>query len=467
MINGNDLKILIAGQKEDYTVSAQLEDEQGNSVDLDSLGSELLLDSLTGERFNSNTKYAGLTPGDDITVTVTFEKAGKFLSSSASAKVNSLFAAKDDETGYKAEIGCARHLQNLDAEWSGLDVGSITATQTANIDLTGIAFRSITNSSLSAYDGATQKIIGLTGKNGVFASLNAASLKDVYIVDPVIADGGTAGALAGSLTNCTVSGCRVYAYDGNCYISGSNAVGGLIGLTSGGSVSGSFAAAETLSGPTAGGLIGSCNGTYVSDSYASCGSLSGSGMLIGGGVPASVTSCYAVGTSTSNNFSPDSSADAALLAKGNCYYVYSYMADGVSQADKGGDSKQGAKPPYTHPYTVTGDYPYRAVGGLPHYGDWPELADSATMYFYLDENNLVGTIQCVPGKTMNHQSNDVFNQYKGMDEQAEAMLGTGFNIKGWVYVVNGEEFPYDFNKVVITSDMILYPDFDITGNGNN
>lgn len=86
--------------------------------------------------------YSNLpVPGEDIIVTVTtyYTGAGTYLSQSASATCNSLFAAVKETTPapgasskqYTASIAYGRHLQNLDAATSGVNASGAAAVITA------------------------------------------------------------------------------------------------------------------------------------------------------------------------------------------------------------------------------------------------------------------------------------------------------------------------------------------------
>lgn len=469
--NGNELRLLITGEAEgdNYSVKIELADQRGTpiisvpSADIvrtvsgGGVSYSLLLDSMTaGSRFHD--KYPSLTAGDDITVKVSFEKAD-WLSSDVTATVNSLFASRSGNalSGYEAEISCARHLQNLDA--GGGVTGKLTARQTANIDLSG-GFRSVSNAALElTYEGNKQQLRGLTGTNGVFASLSGAKLRDIYIVNPSIGGDASVGALAGSLSGCTVSGCRVYAYAAtgagaldysslSCRVDYSATAGGLVGTASACQFSNSFAALTSLSGGTAGGLIGyAAGGTTVSNCYAACDYLQGGGMLIGGtDGSVSVTNCYAVGEST---VAPTFASGAAVSG---CYSIYTcnntVVDDGGALADP---SSVGVDE--TRPYNATLNnkaYPYATIPGLPHFGSW---ADKCVVNFYVG-SVLFGSIECISGGTVN------YNDYLVITQAAVTQLDPNVNnFYGWYYIdAYGAKPDFDETTIVL-GDMNVYADY--------
>ena len=191
--------------------------------------------------------------------------------------------------------------------------------------------------------------VNSTGAAGLFGTIgdNGSSIKDLQLLDFSVAGASNTGALAGTMTNCTVT--NVLAYNSSpdrtatvtttggsaggligsmsggsvtksaaaLVVNGSGSAGGLIGSMSGGSVTASYAGGHTenaeywthnadlervegiynvrTASGTAGGLIGSMSGGMVSGSYSTC---SASGTTAGGFVGSgsgSISNCYCTG----------------------------------------------------------------------------------------------------------------------------------------------------------------------------
>ena len=187
----------------------------------------------------------------------------------------------DGGGAYGAKIACRRHLQNLDAQISGLggnlggiksydntDIGaeSVRALQIADIDLSagGAAFTPISNGKLAKYNGGGHSIDNLRVNlpescapeeleerkdkgAGLFGTLGgAATLENLALTDPAILakDTRCVGGLVGKAENLTVSSVRLYmspkSYGGAApgdvsdkWLVGGERVGGLIGYASG------------------------------------------------------------------------------------------------------------------------------------------------------------------------------------------------------------------------------------------
>lgn len=308
------------------------------------------------------------TPGEDIIVTadVSFNyktvQIGK--QGDPSCTVNSLFAShRTGEGGARGKItvSALRHLNNLRESIFSAEI-PYDVTQTSDIDfssdenfhwVSGVykeaaenplsKFTPITNGNLftgGSYDGGNFKLhnfyVDEASSAGIFGALSGTTLKDIRVVDPLIRGGENVGALAASISGCTVDNCGVYLSTTNINnvryvdmppspgkesiydnmmdertatytISGSSKVGGLFGtVTNGTAISGSYAAIVVTpnapGGATAiGGAVGEIKSSTVVYSYSS-GDVYASSVAGGFAGDASSTSfdnCY----STSDVFS--------------------------------------------------------------------------------------------------------------------------------------------------------------------
>ena len=359
IVNENVLQLNILNAPNDVIIRVSVSDGQTTAeVDRAEIWQNLstrsvLLDSMeSGKHFCE--LFPGLTPGNDLTITVTYEKDG-LLPSSASISANSLFATREpgngaDGTGDAVTIAWARHLQNLEGSVSHLNDSQITrARQTDHIqweaDEFG-SFVSIQGSNLARYEGGNLEIRDLRGSNGLFATATDMSLSGIRLVNPAItADennlSAPVGALVGTITGtpekkAEIASCAVYysklkddytvnynAYE-DCGVDGKRAItGGLVGSAENVNVYYSFAALPRIDAEQGGTLIGSASNCTIENSYANCDNLpnqpnfyyflSGSGNT--------VTHCYAVG-------SVENTADGAFAAPGNTatdsYYAVSH-----------------------------------------------------------------------------------------------------------------------------------------------
>lgn len=402
-----------------------------------------------------------VSPGEnfDIEVKVAVQSNDYLPQYVYKSKVNGLFASADGE---RAEIAYGRHLRNLDPAVSGLTALITKAVQTRKIDFetstadpvyswkdtygTSIAPLPMTN--LSSFDGGKFGIAHATisgsGDVGLFESFSG-ELKDIWLSDTVVLDASeNVGALAGSASNVTVSGCRVWltAQSGGAVgteprLQGEN-VGGLFGTTAGSvSISGSFAstvesgnvvgglvgygsasvvnsyAAGYLSGTTVGGLFGRL-GTAAStlqNSYAAgiIGAARTAGGLVAEGSPTS-DGCYSavrysadVVTSSGSTvtvhgtFEEDSSTEY-VSQMGMTYsqtegvpvtafemYVTGGYKDGAPDTTQSITSSYQLLPETQNEYGLSKGYPYQMAKAdgvtLPHYGDWLEESEAYLVYY--------------------------------------------------------------------------------------
>jgi len=382
----------------------------------------VLLDSMeSSKRFRD--VFPGLTPGNDLTITVTYTKetaTSGTATSSASITANSLFATRQTEGDTDVvTIAWARHLQNLQPTVSQLNDPQITiARQTDHIEWEPefAPFVSIENTHLKRYEGGNLEIRDLRGSNGLFASADNKELSGICVVNPTVtADIDTpVGALAATANNAKITGCGVYyrkikddstidyaAYSG-CGVTntGASVTGGLVGSASGAVITNSFAALPVIKAQNGASLIGSATDCTIQNSYANCDTLPTKNFnYFLDGTGNTVEHCYAVGNVENDKpglFVPDGNtvSDSYYAVshskwEGNkktdlwvteCYYRDNAAADwqetnceGLAKNSLTGWDKMIA--PLTHPYREYLDrraYPYPAIGALDHYGSWPE-----------------------------------------------------------------------------------------------
>ncbi len=424
IINNNELKLNILNAA-GVTVLVKISDGN-NTVDASSMVKEnsILLDSmLEGKHFHE--LFSTLTPGKDLTITVTYSKENA-ISSSASISANSLFATREEgEDGDTVTLAWARHLQNLETTVSGLvdsEIGIARQTEHIQWNEDFGNFVSISNDGandkLLRFEGSNLEIRDLIGINGLFAKTKEGmQLSGIRIVNPVIMATGTdpVGALVGTTAkNTQITMCGVYcnkitggkvdyaAYQ-NCTVNGGTAItGGLVGKADQTTVKSSFAALPSLSGQSGASLIGSAMNCEITNSYANCDDLKSGFHYFLNGSDNTITRCYAVG-----NVADAKKSDFCAAANNtvtDCYYAVSHrqFADNKDLAatqfcykgnggnwitinqeqmqnatQPGGWAADWAKmiAPLSHPYRMYLDgraFPYPAIAELDHYGSWPD-----------------------------------------------------------------------------------------------
>ncbi len=346
---------------------------------------DIILDDITTSGLHFSNLSAGFHPGEDITIyAASSNSEPSNVGYSAEAVTNSLF---EDNTTVKtatvdAGITNFRHLENMSPAVSGIADSTTntakpvylqSAKQQANLDWN--TFRGKVNTLWSAwkdtrdhvnifnnagtkmkdnqylpvdpvvklsYNGQSHSIknvsVDHSDSAGLFGRLSeGSSVSNLELIDFTIKGtaNANAGALAGTVTNCTVT--NVLAHNSKSgatvNVTASGSVGGLIGSMSGGSVTKSAAALWVeSSGSSAGGLIGSMSGSTstVSASYAGghtenakysaskfnvTGTTAGGliGSMTGGSVSGSYSTCSASGT-TAGGFAGSGSGSIS-----NCY----------------------------------------------------------------------------------------------------------------------------------------------------
>ena len=397
------LKLIISGNESGAKKAVVLLKSSNSTEALDKSGRlygeyTYVLDDITktGQHFSdleSDITGKPFIPGENITVQAVAYSTEEYanIAYSAMRSSNSLFASVSDsvtndfgerdgvlDTAYIANI---RHLENLDKAVSNLDandpaenkkINLSSAVQTVNLDWKtwGLASSPVTagkNSTLTnsytqsyypvspdyrlVYDGKNHSISNITASTanaGLFGTIsaNGSEIKNLELLDFTVTGTSSAGALAGSASNTTVTNVLarnssktgaavdITATNGsaggligtvtggsveNCaaalIVNGSTNAGGLIGTASGNvTVSRCYSGGHTkngnyrdwvrdnhpydVTGATAGGLVGSFAGEKIENSYSTC---SVSGAMVGGfagTAGGSITNCYCTGLVT-------------------------------------------------------------------------------------------------------------------------------------------------------------------------
>ena len=256
-----------------------------------------------------------LIPGEDFEVKAIALSNAINVAPVESAKRtgNSLFASASDVASGEAVIGNIRHLENLSKSLSALgqngeegkEITILSATQNASLSWPDFkssvssgspdsvrvyaadgtaaspagSFAPVTFDGELDYDGDGNSVTGVTVKAnadaGLFGSVTGGEIKNLELVDfDISTTSGNAGALAGTVNGAMIKGVVArndnISDDSALSVSGTGAVGGLIGDATGASVSVSAAAVYVSSsaGP-AGGLVGSMtSSSYITNSYA-------------------------------------------------------------------------------------------------------------------------------------------------------------------------------------------------------
>lgn len=308
--SGAMLQLIVEGKSSGAKKAFQL---KNGSIDLDYVKWNepdktytVVLDDITnsGKHFCELTADTGtFIPGEDITVQAVAYSTSVLanIATSDAKTTNSLFA--DSTTTTQALIASMRHLENLDKKLSNLDghdtdenyIQISSAVQINDLDwapyfsdksvryseqtgMNGTAYQAANSTSIGqyypispdyalTYDGNNHSISNVTasGTNaGLFGSVTTvSSISNLELLDFTITGTTSAGALAGTLTNCDVTNVLARNKPGKAATmiqSTSGSAGGLIGVHNRGSERGSVsysAAAMVVNGSAnAGGLIG-------------------------------------------------------------------------------------------------------------------------------------------------------------------------------------------------------------------
>lgn len=324
----------------------------------------LVLDSLDPGRRFSDLK-TGIAPGAQLRLTAILS-SDDASSSYALAESNSLFA---DRAGDQVTLSCARHLQNLAPEISGMYTGlPSSALQSADIAWPDTySFTPISCSTLLSFDGCGFTISGLMIDAAPLTAPESLGLfgfilppdglrghfQNIRLVNASITASGrtsAVGLLCGSAVDTDFIDCKVYVdapgQPKQHPIQGRGAVGGLIGAASDCTFSQCSAGLPVLSatgGDYLGGLAGYAEGSSFDRCYAATDQLTGTtgyaGMFLGWGVNVTVSNSYAVG-----NLSAQASKMACGFLCGTATASDAYCA--VTYMDVDGQYRDGFSPNY-------------------------------------------------------------------------------------------------------------------------
>lgn len=344
---------------------------------------QILLDSVRGgmERFQNITQ-GKLTPGDNITatVTMTYAREGVTITGNAVAPVtNSLFASKDVDGNLA--VSSVRHLNNLRASnYAAMGKDGLTITQKSTIDYDynnwpadsmissydikekpySDTFAPIENSSLFdriTFNGNNNELrnFNIAGTNniGLFSRLKDCAFTNMRLVDFSVSGRAYVGALAGQMQGGSITNCRVYLTTKDEYnrpltdmadrvaryrVSGTDYVGGMVGQISGGTATkDSFAAMNVAGDDYVGGFCGRySNHGLISNSYAS-GKVNATGSYAGGfaGKTAntSMNGCYSTSDVTAQWYAGGLVGSAANGTISDCS-AYGIVQRGDNLLDK-------------------------------------------------------------------------------------------------------------------------------------
>ena len=341
---------------------------------------ELILDSLNGKKNRFATQFPGLTPGNNIAVTLTVraDSIGSSENSVAPKSVtqedNSLFAYEPYkkntlgkiENDNKAYIAARRHLQNLDTATSGVKEKITAAYLTTDLDFRtpsggSYPFTPITNVKLKTFTGQGQENtdeiysiknlhISDTTNAALFATFNGTEishliLTDLHLGKNITNAGGIIGTASGTTT---LEDCRVYltaAQTGkfknltqvanNANYLAQSIAGGLVGVVDAQAevtIVDSFAATTLSATRAAGGAVGmvrSGGKVTFQNSYTDCYlSAARTGGVVGlapQGATVNVNNFYTAGYQKATTFAAGVvPGDSATVSMHNGYCAVSY-----------------------------------------------------------------------------------------------------------------------------------------------
>ena len=249
-----------------------------------------------------------MVPGDNILIQAKVYNNDHLtnVAKSPEQKTNSIYGAvsKDGDGNNVAQIGSFRHLANLSSGISGVNEAEFThAKQYTDLDWN--SFKSNTRESyqyipvnrgspikyndkddtdvhairnLEITTGSAASETDPIPQAGLFAQLpdgidenNRSAVSNLRLEDFRVTGQGLTGALAGSAVNTEITNVSVYTTKGgtsSVTSLGNGSVGGLVGATSGCTITGS-SASVTVNGENGnvGGLVGTASGTAVTECY--------------------------------------------------------------------------------------------------------------------------------------------------------------------------------------------------------
>jgi len=422
----------------------------------------------------------------NTSVTARFDKAIYTLTD--------LQAVKDDLDGHYILMNDidASETASWNSDAGFVPIGTSTAPFTGLFDGNGKTITNLyINRSSSSTDyfglfgytgsGSTIKDLGLEG--GSVSGTCEGSYSDVYV-------GGLVGYSGGTIANCYASGevsgtCTgYYVYVGglvgyssgvitNCYASGSVSgtctgsysdvyVGGLVGLSSGGTIANCYASGEVSGTGTGyyvyvGGLVGYSSGV-ITNCYAS-GSVSGtctgnnsSSVYVGGLVGyqssgGTITNCYAIG-SVSGSGGVGGLVGYASGTITNCYY--DSQTTGCSDTGKG-TPKTTAEMKQQSTYT---DWDFVNTWAIEEGVDYPYLRSLPKPVTYTVTFNANGG-----SGTMSAQT---FRAGVAQSLKANTFTRSGYTFAGWNTNSIGTGTNYsDQQSITVSTSMTLYAKWDI------
>ena len=254
---------------------------------------------------------------------------------------------------------------------SGVDTTNVTFELMSDIDMSGVSFRGIGNSTY-AFKGT------FNGNDHVISNLTINTTED-YV------------GLFGSVTGATIDSIGLE----NANITGNNYVGGLVGRASSGSITNSYATGSVTGNDYVGGLVGGArDSSSITNSYAT-GSVTGTGNsayvggLVGYAAYSSITNSYATGSVTATG---SNAAVGGLVGRASSGSITNSYATGSVTGNNyvgglGGNVYAGS---ITNSYatgSVTGGSNAR-VGGLVGY----VFGSNSTINGYFDQNTTGQTV---------------------------------------------------------------------------
>ena len=182
------------------------------------------------------------------------------------------FSAGDGSDANPYEIWTAADLEQIRT------TGDYSYKLMADIDLTGVTFSPLfeTNGFSKTFDGNNHTIshwvFNDTTKStaGFFSKLNSgANIKNLTLSDSSITAKSSLGLLVGNNDGGNISNCHIVTGEINAPTAGDNGdnVGGMVGISTGGSISRSSVSANITARYVVGGLVGSANGTIITESH--------------------------------------------------------------------------------------------------------------------------------------------------------------------------------------------------------
>ena len=303
------LKLYITGDISNKTVVENVKDiSKLNITQTDTLSNDyneyvVVLDAITDNSQHFANLYSTLTPGENISVYVEASNNSELtnIAKSIVVSTNSLYGDDSTVTGsnpskYVADITNFRHLENLDAEVSNLNVTLNNAVQSVDLDWNDFLTKTNGNSTIIYGSNGTKELktnglyfpvdlpTNYEGKfgntsyptisnvksnatnSGLFSIVNNKDIKNIELYN-FDSRGTNAGVLAGQLTSGSEV-TNVLAWGEDTKVIASIYGGGLVGYSNNSAIYKSAASAE-VSGNYAGGLVGRSVGSEITYSYAS------------------------------------------------------------------------------------------------------------------------------------------------------------------------------------------------------